>query len=456
MSVEVEPMQPEVNGLVEEDGDLRTAQSALFGEESAENAPVKEGRIIRRAKRPSKASPMKEDGTVSMQNLPSGINKPYLPFSKNSKKSRNARGRGLPKKGGAGGKGVWGAPGSELGVTAEPSDVNDPNYDSDSQDIYVVEKVEPALSADEIPKTVEPIIQEYFEHGDSEEVLESLCELNFGRNRHKLPGVAISLALDRHDPQRELTSRLISDMYGNFLDQEEMAKGFDELLGTLADLTIDSPEAPNLVGQFIARAVADDCLPPKYVKSFKGKVECSYSQQALDKADVLLSMSHGIVRLDNVWGVGGGNRPVKYLIKRICLLLKEYVSSGDIQEAVRCVKELDVPHFHHEIVYEALMLAIEDTTERTGDMMVELLKYMTNTNIVTVDQMKKGMSRIIDNMPDICLDVPAAYGILERVGNKMYAEGILPESIYKDLPARGRKRFVSEGDGGRVKESNGH
>lgn len=34
------------------------------------------------------------------------------------------------------------------------------------------------------------------------------------------------------------------------------------------------------------------------------------------------------------------------------LLLQEYLSSGDISEACRCVQELDVPHFHHELVYE--------------------------------------------------------------------------------------------------------
>ena len=35
--------------------------------------------------------------------------------------------------GGAGGKGVWGAPGSELIGSEAVSDTHDPNYDSDSQ-----------------------------------------------------------------------------------------------------------------------------------------------------------------------------------------------------------------------------------------------------------------------------------------------------------------------------------
>lgn len=41
---------------------------------------------------------------------------------------------------------------------------------------------------------------------------------------------------------------------------------------------------------------------------------------ALEHADARLSMKHGLVRLDNVWGVGGGMRPVKYLINQVRLL----------------------------------------------------------------------------------------------------------------------------------------
>jgi len=40
--------------------------------------------------------------------------------------------------GGAGGKGVWGKPGSELGATGVCNDMRDPNYDSDSQVIFLL------------------------------------------------------------------------------------------------------------------------------------------------------------------------------------------------------------------------------------------------------------------------------------------------------------------------------
>ena len=69
-------------------------------------------------------------------------------------------------------------------------------------------------------------------------------------------------------------------------------------------------------------------------------------------------MKHGLVRLDNVWGVSGGLRPVKYLTRQMNLLLQEYLSSGDLQEATRCVQDLEVPHFHHELVYEVRFLCV--------------------------------------------------------------------------------------------------
>lgn len=37
----------------------------------------------------------------------------------------------------------------------------------------------------------------------------------------------------------------------------------------------------------------------------------------MNEADVLLRMKHGMVRLDSVWGVAGGRRPVKHLVKKV-------------------------------------------------------------------------------------------------------------------------------------------
>jgi len=157
-----------------------------------------------------------------------------------------------------------------------------------------------------------------------------------------------------------------------------------------------------------------------------------------------------------VWtlcGVSGGMRPVKYLVKKIQLLLREYLSSGDVEEATRCLRELEVPHFHHELVYEALVLVIEDMGERAMDLTCTLLKSLCSAVIVTLDQLKRGFKRVYEEMPEICIDVPHAYNILEKMVFKCSKVGFVPldSFIVKDIPQRGRKRFVSEGDGGKEK-----
>ena len=50
------------------------------------------------------------------------------------------------------------------------------------------------------------------------------------------------------------------------------------------------------------------------------------------------------------------------------------------------------------------------------------------------------------------IDVPAAYNILERFVMRCKTAGILTDELVRKMPSRGRKRFVSEGDGGLIKE----
>ena len=85
--------------------------SALFALTSAENMPVKEDRVFKKAKRSLKMNTKQEDGTTrngllmssGSPSSPPGTRTKGgpLPFSKNSRKSRNllSHGRGQPKKG---------------------------------------------------------------------------------------------------------------------------------------------------------------------------------------------------------------------------------------------------------------------------------------------------------------------------------------------------------------------
>lgn len=197
---------------------------------------------------------------------------------KNSRRSRNGYGRGLPKKGGAGGKGVWGLPGSELLEAYE--DEKDPNYDSESLCNGDVElkAIVPEVSMEEMKKKVEPIILEYFENGDTHEAALSIQDSIPLNRRDVLVQLAIEIAMDHKPSHREMTSVLISDLFGHVINEYDITKAFENLLANLSDLILDIPDAPTVLGNFIARAIADDCIPPKFLITAKDKSDTEVFQ----------------------------------------------------------------------------------------------------------------------------------------------------------------------------------
>lgn len=395
--------------------------------------------------------------------------------NKNSHRPRGRYGRGLAKKNGAGGHYTWGAAGSEftsdqlengIDPVVDNSDPLDPNYDSDSEENCKFEAITPPLDNDEVEKFLTPVLMEYFEHGDTNDVRSTLNEVNIAGNYHRIPVVLIALALEKKSSHRELASILISDLFGNVLKSVDIERGFNSLLNQLDDLELDTPDASSVLGSFIARAIADDCIPPKFVTNAKESLESKKATEgqlnpaetralcSLIYANSLINAKHGLIRLDTVWGLTGGARPVKYLIKQMRLLLKEYLSSLDVKEAERCLRELEVPHFLHEFVYEAILMGIEDT-KKLDDLtaIATLLKALSDINLISVDQMKKGFLRLFNEIPEIHIDVPHAYVTLERFMQSCFAVKLfLPRDVIDSVPSRGRKRFISEGDGGRIKE----
>lgn len=146
---------------------------------------------------------------------------------KNSRRPRNGHTRGLPKKGGAGGKGVWGKMGSELLVEEEIEDQNDPNYDAEQNDKNVeLCEVIPEPTPEEFFKMFEPIMLEYFECGDTHEVAIGLDEILVGSKlRQCVTNVAVEIAMDHKDSHREMTSLLISDLYNRVITPKDIVKG---------------------------------------------------------------------------------------------------------------------------------------------------------------------------------------------------------------------------------------
>lgn len=385
------------------------------------------------------------------------------------RKSRSVYGRGLPKKGGAGGKGTWGRLGDEISNSACLDD-HDPNYDSEEQDEITYKTLKPVWTDDEVEDTVTPILREYLDNTDAVEAIVALSGLNIDGKKHLVIVCLLTTAMEMRNEFRELASELIKAFVtpkylltdertanwkeqakrkfeSPFLTQQNVADGLVSLGQALQELIVDTPDATDVLGKFVARAVADKATGMSVLHEISA-LDTAYADECVKEARCCLTQQH---KIKHIWGVVGANQPLDVLKSKMAILLKEYLSSGDSEEAMRCVRDLDVPHFSHELVYETVVMAIEDSTERASNMLVHLLKRFSDTTVVTVDQITEGFNRVYTEMPDIAIDVPNAYFYLERIVNKCYDLKVIDMKLKIQAPNRSRKRFVSEGDGGRLK-----
>jgi len=259
----------------------------------------------------------------------------------------------------------------------------------------------------------------------------------------------ITIALEKSNVHKELISRLLHDLNGIIFRANDYINCFNTLLTTLNDLSLDNPECSTDIGKFIARSIADKCIDNtngKYFARYKGNVKCTKMQAALDKAETLVSMGD-FYFLNNVWGArSSGFRPVRELADKMNFIIHEYYDSGDADEAIRSLKELNVPHFLHEFVYELMDFCLEKNTERAQKLTISLLETLTKTTIITYDQLKTGMLRLFDDIDDIQLDVPNVHEQLPNLLKQFEEKKILNHDITSNIPQKGRKRLTSEGE----------
>ncbi|KAL0385199.1 UNVERIFIED_CONTAM: Pentatricopeptide repeat-containing protein, chloroplastic [Sesamum radiatum] len=118
---------------------------------------------------------------------------------------------------------------------------------------------------DEHKKAVVIITMEHFSTDDVESAASDLREL--GSNEYHPYSITrlVSMAMDRHDKEKEMASVLLSATYSAVVNAAQISQGFFMLLQSADDLAMDILDAVNVLALFIARAVADDILPPSFI-----------------------------------------------------------------------------------------------------------------------------------------------------------------------------------------------
>lgn len=190
------------------------------------------------------------------------------------------------------------------------------------------------------------MISEFFVHGDVVEVICSVQEIGCPEYSYEFVKRIINMSCDKSDRERELVSKLLSQACPDFLSSNMIGKGFERLFEIIDQIVIDVPSARGMVSTFLARAVMDEALPPSFLSD---AVVCNLGGEIIDVAKRMLSRDHGGAKLESCWGPGDG-RAVPDMKIAVDQLLAEYILNDDVEEATRCIVELNAIHFYHEVV----------------------------------------------------------------------------------------------------------
>jgi len=320
---------------------------------------------------------------------------------------------GSPKKGGGGGKGTWGKGGAD-DLISTPTDSKDPNYDSDEEreEGVIIKKIE-------LESPINAILKEYFIDADIEEASRKMKELN--PSSTDFVQKAIISSMEKQPYERELTSKLLSALYPNILTPRHISDGFQFALDNLKDTKLDIPLAADMLGKFIARAILDEIIPPVFVKN--AWPESDEAKEALALANGLMTDNHRSKKLEHIWGPGDLDS-VKRLKKEASFLVTEFINNGDLHEADRCIRDLNAPSFHFQIIRQALVMAL-GATEDDRKKILELLAFFSKTGLVVPDHMTQGFQVCFKLLDDTKLDIPKAPAIFSDIVQKAQHDGWL-------------------------------
>ncbi|XP_065655366.1 uncharacterized protein LOC136081661 isoform X3 [Hydra vulgaris] len=111
--------------------------------------------------------------------------------------------------------------------------------------------------------------------------------------------------------------------------------------------------------------------------------------------------------------------------------INEYLSIRDTNEAITCLKEVNCSYLYYLFVEEAITIVIEIKSEERKSIGA-LLHDMIIKNVITVDQLCKGLASIVQNAPNYAVGIPHFYKYLGEVIGPMVYDGAVPLNRVKD------------------------
>lgn len=158
----------------------------------------------------------------------------------------------------------------------------------------------------------------------------------------------------------------------------------------------------------------------------------------------------------------GAYAPLEVLRDQMEKMLREFLVSGDVDEFCNRLRELHTPHFQHELVYLVGFYALDRMHVTTMAKLAKLLKvsrcaisealqHLLDSGHLLQSCIDPGFSRLFKELPDLVIDIPAAYSLAEVWVKKCAEQEVIGADVAEKLPrAPGRRsRTLSESADGK-------
>lgn len=229
--------------------------------------------------------------------------------------------------------------------------------------------------------------------------------------------------MDRHNREREMASVLLSKLReSGTISYEQFSLGFQKLLASADDITLDAPDASRLLTLFLSRAIVDEVLPPCFLDAESSRSVGDMGSMILRAAKSLVRAKHAGERLAGCWHVQLSNQISETLSLQIRNLIQEYTASQNFEEVLQCLHEIAMPHYHHEVIYQGTLRILEDPKAESS--IIEMLSKLFVAGEISSTQAKIGFQRLLHDADDLQLDYVGAKDTILRFDNLFTSMGM--------------------------------
>jgi len=228
--------------------------------------------------------------------------------------------------------------------------------------------------------------------------------------------------MDKADREREMIAVLFDSLYvRDVLTTEQIAEGFESLLVSLEDLSLDTPAAPDLLAHYLADAILDRLLPANVITDWSAELRAKpVVRKVLDEVDA------------RVRGRLAAGRPVE-LRQSLRSIVGEYLVSHDFGEVERRLDELRVaPELQHEIVRAAVEIAL-DRKDHERELVSQLLSSLY-LSCISAPEVARGFEVLVARIDDLTIDNPQAPTLLAAFLVRAVADDILAPAFVRQQP----------------------